>query len=175
MKKVLAIALLSSIAGMQAMDMSKINAMMMDNGMMKKCMEMCMVPAALCVAQMMCKEKEGCPMKRGVTDSSNTLADVTNKLADGSIQAALQRVFSPLGQAYSNDWQSVATDTVVNAAVTEADARLGISSLHPKLQALVSTSTGKLAFVTVLNALAKAAYSYAVNQLPAAAAPVAKK
>jgi len=165
MKKVLAIALLFSISSVRAMD-----------PMMEKCMKMCMVPAACMMMQkMMCQDKDICPMvKRSAADSSLTVNDITNKLTGGSIQAVLQRAFSPFGQTYSNDWQSVAVDSVVNAAVTEADSRLGISALNPQLQDAVSNPVGKLVYVSILNALAKAAYSYALSKVPVAAV-VAKK
>lgn len=169
MKKVLALALLSSITfgSVQAMDMDK----------MKVCLKVCMVPAACMMMQkMVCKEP--CPM-RSAGDSSQLLGDVTNKLVDGSIVAALQRVYNPasqlLGVTYANDVKSVVVDSAVNAVVTEVDSRLGLSSLNPKLQALVQTSVGKLAYVSVLNALAKALYSYVQSQVSAEVNLVAKK
>jgi hypothetical protein len=168
MKKVLALALLSSMTfvSVQAMDMDK----------MKTCLKMCMVPAACMMMQRM-MASDVCPM-RGQSNSSDLLGNVTDRLVDGSSAAALQRVFSPLntlGVQYSNDMQSVAVDSAVNALVLEADSRLGLSAKHPKLQALVSTSAGKLAYVSILNALARVAYTYVQNQVAPAAASVVKK
>ncbi|MDR3646041.1 MAG: hypothetical protein P4L22_00695 [Candidatus Babeliales bacterium] len=166
MKKVLALALLFSISGIQAMDMSKLNAMMMDNGMAMNCAKLCTVTAACCLAKKM-MSKDDCPT-RSANDTRTVVADIANKLTDGSVQAVLQRVFSPFGQVYSRDWQSVAVDSVVNAAVTEVDSKLGISSLYPtRIQVALQTEQGKFAYIAFLNAVAKAAYTYAVSQLPA--------